>query len=288
MKALVLSGGGANGAYEAGAIKYLFSVLGLQPDILCGTSVGAINSSYIAQFKKGEEIDASHRLIDLWKSIDTPDIYKKWYHGLLWYLPVLWKESVYDSSPVRKFLQDNLDANLIAGSGKKLKVIGTSLCTGENRSWGESDDDIVEGVLASSSFPIFFHPIMIYGIPWSDGGLRNITPLRTAIEMGATEVYVVTCQPPKVTFEPKPGLKVLDQIPRVLDIIMNEIHRDDIRKTELINELVRAGKAPEGKKEVTVKLVEAQSDIGSSLDFSPRKNAALIDLGFSDAHDQLE
>jgi NTE family protein len=287
MKALVLSGGGANGAYEVGAIKYLFTVLGVQPDILCGTSVGAINNSFLAQFKKGNEIQSAVQLTNLWNSINTDTVYKKWYNGLLWYLPVLWKESVYNTEPIREFIRQNLDPKRVATSGKKLRVVAVSWTTGEAQTWSEDDEDIAEGVLASSCFPIFFWPIKIKGVPWVDGGLRNITPLRTAIELGATEIYVVTCQPPKISFTAKPKLKVLDQVPRALSIMTNEIHRDDIKKTELINQLCKAGKAPQGKKEIVIKLVQARSSLGDSLDFSPDKNRALMDLGFTDAADQL-
>jgi len=287
MKAIVLSGGGANGAYQAGALKYILGMLGVQPDIVCGTSVGAINASFLAQFKKGEEIRASVELVNLWKGINTAHIYKKWYHGLLWYLPVLWKESVYNTAPIQKLLRENLDPQKIAESGKQLRVVGVSFTTGECRRWGETDPLLVEGVLASSSFPIFFQPVMVDGIPYTDGGLRDITPLNAAIELGATEVYIVTCQPPATSFKPKPGLKVLDQIPRALSIMTNEISRNDLRKTQLINELCKAGKAPEGKKEIKLHLVQDQRSLGDSLDFSPEKNRALIDLGFSDSEKQL-
>jgi len=286
MKAVVLSGGGANGAYQAGALKYILGVMGVQPDIICGTSVGSINGSFLAQFKKGEEIRASLELISLWKGINTACIYKKWYHGLLWHLPVLWKESVYNTSPIQKLLRENLDQKKIAESGRKLRVVGVSFTTGECRRWEESDENIIDGVLASSSFPIFFQPVMVDGVPYTDGGLRDITPLNAAIELGATEVYIVTCQTPAVAFKPKPGLKVLDQIPRALSIMTNEINRNDLRKTQLYNELCRAGKAP-GKKEIDLKLVQDQRSLGDSLDFSLEKNRALIDLGYSDAEKQL-
>jgi NTE family protein len=287
MQALVLSGGGASGAYEVGAIKYLSTALGIHPDIICGTSVGAINGAFLTQFEKGNEIRASIELEHLWRGINTNCIYQKWYYGLLWYVPILWKKSVYNTEPIQRLLRNNLDVKRIAASKRQLRVIATSLSTGECRSWSEKDEDIIEGVLTSSSYPIFFEPIIIDQVPWSDGGLRNITPLRTAIGLGATEIFVITCQPSKVTFKPKPSLKVLDQIPRVLDIMTNEINRDDIRKTELVNELVKKGCAPE-KRDIKIRMVQAQNSLGDSLDFSPAKNEALIALGFLDASKQLK
>ncbi len=66
-KALVLSGGGARGAYQAGVVKYLEEIQ-WKPDIICGTSVGAINASAI-----GSGMD-SKKLIELWLNLDKKKI----------------------------------------------------------------------------------------------------------------------------------------------------------------------------------------------------------------------
>lgn len=72
--AIVLSGGGARGAYEAGVLSYLFDELtrvrgrGIQVDIVCGTSVGAINSAFLA----AHLLDPRHgvrRLVELWQTL---------------------------------------------------------------------------------------------------------------------------------------------------------------------------------------------------------------------------
>jgi len=282
MLCICLSGGGANGAYEVGALRYLLCEKGLKPEIYCGTSVGAINSSFLAQYPIGEDSEGILRLEQLWDKLDTSSIYTKWYNGWLWYLPVLWKKSVYNTQPVRDLIENNLDAEKIRSSGKKLRVIGVSLSTGECKTWGEEDFNIVKGVQASSSFPIFFTPVDVAGVAFSDGGLRNITPLRTAIDLGATEIYVITCSPERITFEANPDLSVLNQVTRTLDIMCDEINRNDIRKALLYNELCKY-KKDGNKRFVDIKLIQPKAYLGDSLDFSHAKNRGLFELGYQDA-----
>src|SRR5271165_6767267 len=72
--AMILSGGGARGAYEVGVLWYVFSelsrLLGGPPkiDILCGTSVGAINACYLAAHL-GDPVLGLQRLVELWSDL---------------------------------------------------------------------------------------------------------------------------------------------------------------------------------------------------------------------------
>src|SRR5688572_6229573 len=77
--ALILSGGGARGAYEVGVLSYvldsLASLRGSAPpiDIMCGTSVGAINACYLAAHL-GEPRQGSLRLVDMWTALRLDDV----------------------------------------------------------------------------------------------------------------------------------------------------------------------------------------------------------------------
>lgn len=284
MLAIVLSGGGANGAYEVGALRYIISQS--SPQIYCGVSVGAINAAYMAQGSVGTESTSILMLEDLWKSLNDKAIYRKWYHGLLWYLPAFWKGSVYDTEPVRKLISNHLNAKALRSSGKKLRVIGVSLNNGECKMWTERDEDIVAGVQASSSYPIFFAPVSVGGSVYSDGGLRNITPLRAAIELGATKIIVVTCQPHMIVASNKKSFSTLEQIVRTMDIMCSEINRDDLRAARLHNELAlvkeRHGEK-HSKRYVDIRVVQPPTSLGDSLDFSRDKNITLMNNGFADA-----
>src|SRR5438874_11244058 len=78
--ALVMSGGGARGAYEAGVLRYVLDELPrrlgrpVHFDIVTGTSVGAIHACFVAATAGG--VDAGRRLIDLWRSLDVGEVYR--------------------------------------------------------------------------------------------------------------------------------------------------------------------------------------------------------------------
>lgn len=287
MRVLVLSGGGAKGAYQAGAIQHLLGDLGIHYDGFCGSSVGAINAAHLAQFSAGNELDAAHSLKAFWNKVDTPLVYRKWYRGLLWHLPALWKPSIYDSSPLHEFLHKNLKPGAIRMSGRKLSVGAVSKTTGEYTTWCQSDPDIVQGVLASAAFPMFLTPVKVRGDVWQDAGAREITPVADAIHMGATEVDVICCSPYNVRQRPTRMGNLLENGLQELDVAFSEIDRNDLRMVELWNALVDA-KSPlaikGGKKRITLRVLRPTHELlKNSLDFSPDKVRRNLDSGYADA-----
>src|SRR5712664_3334609 len=129
-RALVLSGGGAKGAYEAGALLQLMGEEKRDYDILCGTSVGAINAAYLAQTPLGSPGAAIDKLLDMWCAVGPEKVYKRWFpFGAL---SALWKPSVYDSRPLQDWIRSGLSPADIRTSGRKLRVVAVSLKTGES------------------------------------------------------------------------------------------------------------------------------------------------------------
>jgi len=283
MKALVLSGGGTNGAFEVGALRHLLFDLQKPYDLICGVSVGALNGAFLAQYNKGEERQAYKDLRKLWDTIETKSIYKKWYWGLLWYLPILWKHSIYDSTPLHELVKTNLDATEIKESDKQLRVMGVNYNTKERSIWTDDDPEIIRGVLASSSFPLFFLPIHTKNFVHTDGGIRDITPLSVAIRAGATEIDIIVCYPDKLEREKEVKLKIWNQAPMMLDIVFNEIGRNDLRMTNMYNKMVQANIAPKGKRYIKTRLIQPERNLGDSLDGSPEKNQKLFEIGYERA-----
>lgn len=287
MRVLVMSGGGAKGAYQAGAALHLLADLGISYDGFCGASVGAINAAFLAQFEKRHEVEAATQLDMLWRGLSTPRVYRKWYHGLLWYLPVLWKPSLFDSSPLHEFLRSNLSARRLRDSGKLLSVGAVSKSTGEYGIWHGTDPDIVDGVLSSSAFPLFLTPIETRNDVWQDAGARETTPLADAIHLGATEIDVLCCSPLKVRARaPRLG-HAIDNGLQELDVAFSEIERGDIAAAQLWNALA-AAKHPlalrRGRREVKLRVLRpTQELLRNPLDFSPSKIYRNLKLGYEDA-----
>lgn len=282
MRALVLSGGGSKGSYQVGALSQLAINEGLAHDILCGVSVGALNAAAISQFSCSDGVEAAQWLENFWqnKILGTESIYKRWFPFGRFHS--LWKKSVYDSSPVAKLVRTNLSAKKIMSSGRKLAVGAVCLDDGEHRFAYQNNPDIIEWVLASASYPIFFEPITIEQKMWSDGGLINVTPLREAVRFGADEIDVVMCSNPWLIDNWKGESKVAvpSQIIRSADLMSSQIMKSDIEIVGLKNDIADISAK---FKHIKIRLIAPSQFIDhNSLDFSPKKMRSLIEFGKED------
>lgn len=279
MRALVLSGGGARGAYQVGVLRRLIDDERRDYDIITGVSVGALNGAYLAQAGPGKLREVFGRLEGLWDSLTTDKVYKK---RLLGDLAGFTNLSIYDSTPLIDLVRRTLDPVAVRSSGRKLRVGAVCLETGEYRSATEDDPRLAWWVAASSSFPVFFLPILIDGRHWTDGGLRNVTPVAEAVRLGATEIDVIVCSNPDVDGEwsatkqcAVPGLLL-----RTLGILADEVTRTDLQVVGLKNDLARLGEA---YRTVTFRLVQPSQPMPDSLDFAAEPRWVMMDMGYADA-----
>lgn len=291
MRALVLSGGGAKGAYQVGALRHLLGERAEHYDIFAGTSVGALNAAYLAMFSAGNEIDSARGLEDLWLGIDSSSIWRKWYGGLLGHLPVVlpkWfggKSSVYSTAPLRALVKKHLKPGVVAVSRKKLRIGAVDLDSGERRVWDETERDVLHNaVCASSAFPMFFEPVEIGGKLYTDAGVREVSPISDAIEAGATEIHLLGTGPENVVGS-LPGRDALSLGRRVLGVMGSEIERWDVKVVELYNALY-AAKHPKavGKSYINLKVLRPDAELlENALDFNPRDIRRNIEVGYADA-----
>lgn len=287
-RALVLSGGGSKGAWQAGA-AYALASMGRRYDIITGISVGAINGAFLAMYGKAEEEEGARELVNFWKKINTKSVYKRWFpfgmlHGL-------WKPSFYNSKALSKMIYKNLDPMSMQLSGKKLRVGAVSLNDGKYRLWSQNDEDIAAGVLASSSFPGFLSPIKIDGHLWSDGGLRNITPLKSAIDLGADEVDILMTINPESFDNLKKNPNTLSILKRTVDVMIDELVVGDIKQCLLINDIISTSGRflqPHGKKYIHTNIIQPSSKIKiDSLSFEPKDMEVLIERGIKDVYNSF-
>jgi NTE family protein len=284
MKALVLSGGGVKGAYQAGALKYILSQ-GTNYDIFTGCSVGAINAAFLAQFEEGDEPDAGNGLYQLWQHIGAKSIYTPWAYGTLGLLPALWKGSLYSSDPLRKLLTKTVKPACLKTSGKRLVVTAVSETTEETGVWHESDADILDGVMASAAFPGVLPAVAARGDMWMDGGVRENTPLANAIHAGATDIDIICCSP---LVPNTPRADLVSRVAHTMEKLLNEAERADIDAAARNNLLVSRGLTPD-KRIVRLRVLRPEIHVASnSFDFRPEVIERLLDLGYRDAVNWLE
>jgi NTE family protein len=279
VKALVLSGGGSRGAYQVGALRRLLVDQRRDYDIVCGISVGALNGAMMCQAPLGSPELAYEKLTEIWDVV-TPR--KVWKHRFLWYIAALWSSSVYDSSPLEKWVREALDVEAVRASKRKLRVGAVNWKTAEYRVVDELSADLANWVLASASFPVFFKPIKIEGEEWTDGGVRHVTPIGAAIRAGATDIDVIMTSNPEDQRDWKPkGMSALWRALRAIEIALDEVTRGDLKEAGLKNDLARLG-GP--YKDVKIRLLQPSRPLGvDSLDFDPKGIKSMRDLGYEDA-----
>lgn len=278
-KALVLSGGGSKGAFQVGALKRWILEENCRYDVLCGISVGALNAAFLSQFKPVDQAKACRGLEAMWTSLQNNDVWRKHFLGEV---AALWKPSVYDSTPLMNLVRTQFDPAKARISGALLRVVAVSWNTGALHVADQSDKNIAEWVLASSSFPCFLAPIKIDDQMWSDGGLREVTPLGEAIRAGAEEIDIIMCSNPnKPSNWGTEGKNAIHYALRTLDLMSEEIIRKDVRVCGLKNDLAEID--PKYSK-VKIRLVQpSQSLTGNSLEFNPESTNRMMAIGYEDS-----
>lgn len=278
-RVLVLSGGGSKGSYQAGVLSYLMTEKKDRWNAHIGVSVGAINCAQVAQYPDEKGDQCVDDLLNFWKKLRTKDVYKGWFFGKV---SALWKPSVYNSLPLREYLEPKISRDRILATGKQLQVGVVSMDTGRYRMFTEQDEEILSGVLASAAYPVMLLTVPIQGEQWSDGGIRNVTPLAAAFALGATDIDVVMCTPPESRWEPMKKPNAIDNLGRMLDVMVDEIIETDLKLALAYNELARHGLIP-GKRHANIRLFRPETTLpGDSLDFDNHIQEK-IERGWEDA-----
>jgi NTE family protein len=189
--AFALSGGGSRGALQLGAL-YALHEYGLQPDLLIGVSIGAVNAAFVAL--NGFSRDSLDRLTAAWHSASASDLMPANYVWLT-VRAMLNRSSRDPSQRVRDFfihqgLTPDLGFTEIAHPG--LVIVSADLNTGKPILHGTMPDDkILDAVLLSSALPPWFMPVRKQDHYLVDGAVVSNLPVEPAINLGATEIVAL-------------------------------------------------------------------------------------------------
>jgi NTE family protein len=263
--ALVLSGGGARGAYQAGVLRGLTEI-GLVPagpsvfNVVVGSSAGSINAGMLAAY--ADDLGTGiQRLLDVWSTLEAHEVFRTDI-GSLGRIGVRWAwdlsfggalrrvqpKSLLDTAPLRKLLARipfaRVDENVNAGMLYALAVAATDLYTSngflfvhghpEIRPWRRSRWRIeptrigIDHLMASSAIPIFFPTIQIDGRHFGDGCIRNISPLSPAINLGAERIVAIGVQGPGTADAPKPRKLPPPTIAQIAGVLLDAVMLDAI------------------------------------------------------------
>lgn len=280
MRALVLSGGGSKGAYQAGALKHILGELEVAYDVFCGVSVGAINCAFLSMFPYQQEKESGIAMAELWSILDNSRIYKRWFP--FGGMHAVWRKSFFDSSPMHQLIRSEIDLERIRDSGKKVSVGTVSLSSGKYTIFDQNSNYFVDAVIASASFPGMLAPVSFLGQLWSDGGVKELSPIKKAVELGADVIDVIITSPQTRIRRFIENPTTVDILKRTIDLSTDKIMANDIEKVEMYNKLAVAGLTD--KKFVKINILRPDYNlIEDLLDFRPIKIAEMMQKGYEDA-----
>lgn len=275
--ALILSGGGARGAYEVGVLSYLFDhferIRRRVPkiDLILGTSVGAINGCFLASHLVDPALGV-RRLANLWSDIQMSEVLKFGASQMI-ALPRLLRgggkeaTGIFDVSPMASLVEREVQWRAIARAFRDrrlmaLSVSATDVTSGKTTLFIQAGPGVnvpshtmpprtvVRGArigpihaLASAAIPVLFPPVRIGSQVYMDGGVRQNTPIAPALRLGATHILAIGLS--TEGNEPAPPPVVAPNVSFVIGKIMNAFLLDhitsDFEVLDRVNALIDHG-----------------------------------------------
>jgi NTE family protein len=196
--AFVLSGGGSLGATQVGMLRALFDA-GIKPDMLVGTSVGAVNAAWIGAWPASEGVQ---KLADIWTDLRRDDVFPLGWTAAMGLLGR--GKHLISNAALRGLLERHLPYERLEQAQVPVHVVATELKSG--RAVVLSSGPSVPALLASCAIPGVFPPVTIGRRELIDGGVANHTPIATAVELGARIIYVLPIGYPWLHEEPANAL----------------------------------------------------------------------------------
>ncbi|HSJ15774.1 MAG TPA: patatin-like phospholipase family protein [Longimicrobiales bacterium] len=262
---LVLTGGGARGAYQVGVLRWIArNYPDIHPPILTGVSAGAVNTAKLAAHP-GTFRQAVEELEHLWRELTIEHVFRvdaatlsatavrlggRLVTGGLVRPRVM--RALLDTQPLRELLTETLapvggeitgiDYNVAQGRLRAVGIITTSYSTGQTVVWlkgrqvapwkrpqrrTEVGPITVEHIMASAALPIFFPAVRIGNEYFGDGGIRLAAPLSPALHLGADRILSVSTRYERTRAES--GLPTVVGYPppaQVLGVLLNAVFLD--------------------------------------------------------------
>jgi NTE family protein len=188
--AFVLSGGASRGAMQAGMLRALYE-RGITPDVLVGTSAGALNAAFLAS--RPQTVQTAKDLANVWRDLRREDVFPLHVPTLIGGLANRGDHVVPDG-PLRRLAAAHLQLARLEDAAVPVHIVTFDLLSGREVRLSEGLAE--DAVLAAAAIPGVLPPV-----PWDDhllvdGGVVNNTPISHAVELGAERVFVLLTEDP--------------------------------------------------------------------------------------------
>ena len=289
MKSLVLGGGGAFGSFEAGFLYTIFDKI--EFDKIYGTSVGGLNAVLMAQ----AYLNGNPEIIkNLWTNLvsKNSDIYKKNY------LALITMRSPLSFSPLRKIIKDKINIKEILKMEKQIFLTSCDMISGNSITFsnqnGLSEKEFVDALIASASVPPLFPPVEIKNHVLVDGGVRDNVPLMSVINNPELDsILVILCRDKQIPAKNENYKSILRISERVVDVMMNEITKNDLSGVLQVNKMLKEIKEKNGwlsdKSHINIDVVSPGKNLeGECLKFDQAVLQQNFAKGVQKGHEYLE
>jgi NTE family protein len=185
LTAFVLSGGASLGAMQAGMLRALYE-RGISPDLIVGTSAGALNGAFVSS--RPQTVETADDLADVWRHLRRGRVFPvDPFTGLLGLAGT--RDHFVPGRALRHLVERDLEIEQLEDAPIPLHVVATDVLTGEEVRL--SKGPALDAVMASAAIPGVLPTVDWDGRALMDGGVANNVPIRHAVELGASRVYVL-------------------------------------------------------------------------------------------------
>ena len=220
--AFVLSGGASLGAIQVGMLTALYE-RGIAPDVIVGTSAGALNGAFIAS--RPQTPATAEELGEVWRGLRRGQVFPlNPLTGLLGFLGS--SDHLVPDSGLRRLIGEHIEHDRLQEMPLPLHVVAVDVLTGDELRL--SAGSAVDAVMASAAIPGVLPPVRWLDRDLVDGGVANNTPISHAVELGAEEIYVLPTGHACALTEPPRG--ALAMVLHALSLLAHRRLIDDIEK----------------------------------------------------------
>lgn len=262
---LVLSGGGARGAYQVGVLRAIAHMLPRRVPIpfkiICGTSAGAINAVSLASHAGDFQCGVA-RLARIWGRLHTKNVYRSDFlsvlgNGFRW-LGALFvtgfarsrRTSLLDNAPLGKLLEhriefDRIAAEIDAGNLDAVCVTASGYASGQSISFFQGKASLtpwsrvrragvktqlkLPHLMGSAAIPFVFPPVWIDNEHFGDGSMQQLAPMSPALHLGADRVLVIKVRDPARHLDPSDNAaKEFPSLAQVAGRVLDSIFLDSL------------------------------------------------------------
>ena len=278
---LILTGGGARAAYQVGVLKAIAEIMPRRSHcpfpVICGTSAGALNAATLAINAKNFSMGVQY-LVNNWKSFHADQIYRTdvlgvlnntllWFGGMVFRLlgiNKMNKRSLLDNSPLIELMEqalpcENIQENIDEGYLYALSITASGYSSGQSVTFYQGVKELMpwrrtgrvgvpvkigtNHLLASASLPFLFQPTLINREYFGDGSMRQIAPLSSALNLGATKIMVIgVTSDEDIEHVQRDGIHEYPTLAQIAGHALNSIFLHnmdvDLERLRKVNELV--------------------------------------------------